>query len=105
MAATSKCRVAWGSVCALKQYGGLGVPNLERMGIALRSQCIWLERTAPKRPWHGLHLPVFEKERSFMAVSTISTLGNGESILFWMDNWLEASSIRCIAPAVFAAVL
>lgn len=31
------CRVAWARVCAPKEYGGLGIPDLERMGIALRS--------------------------------------------------------------------
>lgn len=37
-----KCRVALGGVCATKCYGGLGVPDLDRMGIALRSRWVWL---------------------------------------------------------------
>lgn len=30
-----------------KEYGGLGVPNLELMGIALRSRWSWMQRTCP----------------------------------------------------------
>ena len=36
--------------------------------------------------------------------ATVSALGNGESTLFWTDNWLQGTNIRCLAPAVFAAV-
>nr|AAL79728.1 hypothetical protein [Oryza sativa Japonica Group] len=99
-----KCRVAWGGVCAPKCYGGLGVPDLDRMGIALRSRWVWLQRTSPDKPWHGLNIPVSLNERNFATASTVCVLGNGESILFWEDIWLEGSSIRCIAPAVWAAV-
>ena len=31
----SVCRVAWSRVCSLKEYGGLGIPDLERLGVAL----------------------------------------------------------------------
>lgn len=99
-----KCRVAWGGVCAPKCYGGLRVPDLDRMGIALRSRWVWLQRTSPDKPWHGLNIPVSLNERNFATASTVCVLGNGESILFWEDIWLEGSSIRCIAPAVWAAV-
>jgi hypothetical protein len=34
----------------------------------------------------------------------VSALCNGESMLFWIDNWLQGTSICCLAPAVFAAV-
>ncbi|BAS81596.1 Os02g0818601 [Oryza sativa Japonica Group] len=34
------CWVAWARVCSPKEYGGLGIPDLERLGIALRSR--WL---------------------------------------------------------------
>lgn len=36
--------------------------------------------------------------------ATVFTLGNGESIFFWTDRWLHGSSVKTIAPAVFAAV-
>jgi hypothetical protein len=36
--------------------------------------------------------------------ATIFTLWNGESTFFWIDRWLHGSSVKSIAPAVFAAV-
>jgi hypothetical protein len=44
------------------------------------------------------------KEQNFATASTVCVLGNGESILFWEDIWLEGSSIRCIASAVWVTV-
>ena len=35
------CRVAWARVCLPKEYGGLGIPDLERLGITLRSRWLW----------------------------------------------------------------
>lgn len=74
------------------------------MGIALRSRWVWLQRTLPEKPWHGLNIPVSLKEQNFATASTVCVLGNGESILFWEDIWLEGSSIRCIASAVWVTV-
>jgi hypothetical protein len=36
--------------------------------------------------------------------ATSSVLGDGETTLFWLDNWLHGSSVRQLAPAVFAAM-
>lgn len=36
--------------------------------------------------------------------ATTSTLGDGATTLFWTDNWINGSSIRVLAPTVFAAV-
>jgi hypothetical protein len=41
---------------------------------------------------------------AFFSAATVSALGYGHSTLFWMDNWLQSKSIRCIALTVFAAV-
>jgi hypothetical protein len=46
-------------------------------------------------------------ERTVVAVfqaATTYTLGNGKSTFFWTDNWLNGSSPKAIAPAVFATV-
>jgi hypothetical protein len=76
------CRVAWAKVCSPKEYGGLGVPNLELMGIALRSRWTWLQRVSSGKPWQGLTIPGSQKEKNFVAASTICLVGNGTSILF-----------------------
>jgi hypothetical protein len=41
---------------------------------------------------------------AFFATATVSTLGNMETTLFWTDNWIQGSSIRCLAPTVFTVV-
>jgi hypothetical protein len=32
------CLVAWDRVCMLKEFGGLGIPNLQKMNLALRAR-------------------------------------------------------------------
>ncbi len=95
------CRVAWSKVCAPKNYGGLGVPNLELMGIALRSRWTWLQRTSSSKPWQGLAIPGSQKERNFVAASTVCQLRDGQTILFWEDSWLQEGCIRSFAPNIY----
>ncbi|KAM0899529.1 hypothetical protein ACQ4PT_021212 [Festuca glaucescens] len=38
------CLVAWSKVCTPKEWGGLGVPNLRMMNMALRARWLWLQR-------------------------------------------------------------
>jgi hypothetical protein len=70
------CQVAWTKVCSPKDYGGLGVPNLELMGIVLRSRWTWMQRISLAKPWQGLAIPCTQKERNFVAASTVCQLGN-----------------------------
>ncbi|BAS75602.1 Os01g0885550 [Oryza sativa Japonica Group] len=104
-ASGGSCRVAWARVCAPKSYGGLGVPDLECMGLALRCRWAWQLRTSPEKPWHGLNVPISQKERNLLQVSLTCRVGNGMNVLFWEDNWIQGSSIRTLAPAVHAAVV
>jgi hypothetical protein len=53
-----QCRVNWAKVCRPTSMGGLGVQDLHRAGIALRTRWLWLQRTDPSCPWGHLHLPV-----------------------------------------------
>uniref|UniRef100_A0A0D9Y8M9 Reverse transcriptase zinc-binding domain-containing protein n=1 Tax=Oryza glumipatula TaxID=40148 RepID=A0A0D9Y8M9_9ORYZ len=50
------------------------------------------------------HTTSFPELKDEERISAVCVLCNGESILFWEDNWLEGSSIRCISPAVWASV-
>jgi hypothetical protein len=95
------CRVAWTKVCSPKDYGGLGVPNLKLMGIALRSRWTWMQRTSLTKPWQGLEIPCSQKELHLVAASTVCQLGNGQTILFWEDNWLQGGTIRAIALSIY----
>ena len=96
--------VAWDTVSRPIKFWGLGVKDLRLQGLALRVRWEWLRRTDPSRPWHGLPalrdaeaLSVFQ---SFVQIS----VGNGENVMFWTDNWIHGCSASDIAPHVVAAV-
>lgn len=53
--AGGKCKIAWSKVCSPLDLGGLGLPNLDTFGCALRLRWLWYEWTASDRPWvHSL---------------------------------------------------
>jgi uncharacterized protein YodC (DUF2158 family) len=43
-------------------------------------------------------------ELDVFAASTSMVVGNGESALFWEDRWLDGTSIKKMAPEVYALV-
>lgn len=74
-----------------------------RACVALRVRWAWLRQVGQDRTWS---LPDQEEcsVGAFFATATVSTLGNRETTLFWTDNWIQGSSIRCLAPTVFTVV-
>jgi hypothetical protein len=48
VASGGKCAVAWVNTCCPKELGGLGIPNLQLMGMALRIHWLWFARTDPQ---------------------------------------------------------
>jgi hypothetical protein len=49
--AGGQCLVAWPKVCRPPELGGLGVPNLQIMGYALRMRWLWERKTQTARPY------------------------------------------------------
>lgn len=88
------CRLAWTKVCTPKQLGGLGILNLDLLGVVLRTRWLWSLRTAPDKPWQGLPMPVSRREKDFLMASTRWQLGDGKAVLFWDDPWLEGASTK-----------
>jgi hypothetical protein len=70
--------------------GGLGVSNLQFKSWALLAKWLWLEKTDPFRPWHGMNLPVKQQVRQFFALSVLSVVGNGTNTLFWSDKLINS---------------
>jgi hypothetical protein len=64
-------------ICRPISLGGLGVPDLERTGMALRLQWLWFSCTDTSRAWHGLDLQFSEEEKSLFFASTTMTVGDG----------------------------
>ena len=86
------CHVNWRRICRLISYGGLGVQDLERAGLALRLRWLWFSRTDHERAWNGLDLQFSAEERALFFASTTMTLGNGTTAYFWEDRWINGQS-------------
>jgi hypothetical protein len=98
------CLVAWDKVQRPLDLGGLGISNLELMGWALQVRWLWFRKTDRNRPWHALEIPTHHCVIAMFQIAMESRVGNGNTILFWRDNWLTGKSISEIAPLVVEAV-
>jgi hypothetical protein len=98
------CLVAWDKVCTPKAWGGLGIPNLRMMNVALRTRWLWLQRVDVSKPWKELNIQVPKLAKHLFEGATYSVVGDGASTLFWLDNWLPDGRISDIAPNLFADV-
>ncbi|KAM0837796.1 hypothetical protein ACQ4PT_061397 [Festuca glaucescens] len=98
------CLVAWNKVCAPKEWGGLGIPNLRMMNVALRARWLWLQRVDDSKPWKELNIQVPKMARQLFEGATYSVLGDGASTFFWTDKWLSDGRMCDVAPNLFAAV-
>ena len=98
------CHVNWQRVCRLTRLGGLGVHDLERTGLALRTRWLWFARTDDNRAWSGLDLQFTAAERAFFFASTTMILGDGQRALFWEDRWLNGRAISELAPQLHALI-
>jgi hypothetical protein len=99
-ASGGQCIVNWGKVCRPLSYGGLGVQDLERAGIALRLRWMWLSITNPTKPWTGLDMQFTAKEQAMFFASTRMSVGDGNTAQFWIDRWIDSQAIKEIAPEV-----
>jgi hypothetical protein len=98
------CLVAWNVVCSPKEYGGLGVPNLRLLNISLRARWPWLARTDQTRPWSEFNIQVDPESLGLYRAATRSTVGDGESTLFWTDWWMEEGRVQDWLPNLYLMV-
>jgi hypothetical protein len=84
--------------------GGLGIKNLQLQGVSLRARWEWLNRTDGDRPWTGLPMLKDAKAHQIFQSFTGITVGDGKSVLFWMDRWINGLTIQEIAPEVWELV-
>ncbi|WVZ61979.1 hypothetical protein U9M48_011783 [Paspalum notatum var. saurae] len=103
-AVPGRCKVAWSRLCRPMVYGGLGISDLYLMGIALRVRWCWLQRTDSSRTWAGLPCQVERIVLNLFRASSKIIVGNGETVLFWIDNWLDGLPMEFLAPNLFKAV-
>jgi hypothetical protein len=99
-----QCLVAWDAICKPTQLGGLGVKDLRLQGLALRVRWCWLRRTDSSRPWQGLPALNDPEANDVFQSLAVFRVGDGESILFCTDRWINGRSAGDIAPEVTALV-
>jgi len=102
--ARGKSMVAWPIVCRSVSAGGLGVLDFRLANTALQTRWLWLQRTDHERAWSELDIPVSAEVQAFFRASVLAVLGNGESIRFWSDSWLDGASFVCLAPNLLKLV-
>jgi hypothetical protein len=59
------CLVRWDIVTRPLKYGGLVVSNLQYKSWVLQVKWLWLQKTDPSRPWHGMNLPIQQQADNF----------------------------------------
>ena len=103
-AAGGACKVAWPIVTSPHELGGLGIPDLRVLRLALRLRWEWKRRESPEEAWAQLPAPAEHTVALMFQASTTFSVGNGERALFWTDAWLPQGRLCYLAPAVFKAV-
>jgi hypothetical protein len=74
--------------------GGLGIPDLDRSGRALRLRWLWLQWTDPTRPWSGSNHPCDDADRALFRACTKIELGDGKKASFWHDKWCDRGPLH-----------
>jgi hypothetical protein len=96
-----KCKVRWKSVCSPLDVGGLGVPNLEYFGRALRLRWLWHEWSLPPRPWVGMVTPCDVHDLELFHEATRVSLGDGSRAIFWRSSWLGDTPLCMQYPRLY----
>ncbi|CAM0905803.1 unnamed protein product [Alopecurus aequalis] len=72
--------------------------------MALRTRWRWLELVDRSKPWQGLPVQIPPEAKALFLMATRCEVGNGQSLRFWRDRWLDGCSVEQIAPALLKMV-
>ena len=98
------CAVAWDSVCTPKWAGGLGLPNLRWLNVAMQARWLWLQRVDTSRPWREFKIRAPPEARHLFQAAITSDVHCGLTMLFWEDHWLDGMRVQDLAPTIYAMV-
>lgn len=70
-----QCMVAWTKVCSPKWAGGLGIPNLRWLNLAIQARWPWLQRTDVSRPWAEFEISVPKESMQLFRAATRTKVG------------------------------
>ena len=97
-----KCKISWDLVYKPKQFGSLGVLNLDKFAKALRLRWLWFEWVDKSKPWIGMGSPCTEDDHILFAAATTVNVGNRCTARFLNSPWLNGLCPRDLAPCIFA---
>jgi len=97
----SQCLVAWDKIKRPKLRGGMGILDLEKFSRALCLRWLWYRWEDPDRPWVGSEVPCSEVDKKLFRCSTVVTLGDGRTALFWESAWSDGVAPRDFAPHLY----
>jgi hypothetical protein len=86
--------VAWDQVAYPKYYGGLGIPNLQLLNLALRCHWVWLQKVDSARAWAEFDIrllaPAWRSliQPQAMCLAIASELGSGLTVGSRDRGWL-----------------
>ncbi|KAM0827482.1 hypothetical protein ACQ4PT_068191 [Festuca glaucescens] len=83
------CLVAWEQVASPKEVGGMDLPNLRLLNLALSCRWAWLQRVDPTKAWAEFNLQIPHLSSALFESATVVIVGDGERALFWKDRWLN----------------
>jgi hypothetical protein len=99
----AKCVVAWNQVQCPLSIGGLGIPDLDQMGMALQFRWLWKQKQGGDSALQ-LHHCENPATMSFFHSSLQCFVRNGASTLFWLDPWIDGQGIAERASELLAIV-
>lgn len=96
--------VAWDLVCRPRWVGGLGIPNLRWLNIAMMARWSWLQRTDHTRPWADFQIAIPAESRALFRTATTASVGHGQDTRFWEDKWIDGYRVQDLAPMLYSKV-
>jgi hypothetical protein len=98
------CLVVWDRATTPKCYGGLSIPNLHLLNLALRCRWAWLRWIDPTRPWTEFDMKIPHLSMALFEAATDVVVGNREWARFWHDRWLDGAWLADVTPHLVAKV-
>ena len=94
----------WATFTRPKNLGGLGIPDLEKFGRALRLRGFWQEWVDDTKPWVGLDTPTDDTDRALFTASIRVVVGDGHKCRFWPSPTTFVEAVKSARSVSFVGV-
>ena len=76
--------------------------DLAKFSQALRLRWLWYSWVDPERPWVGSPVPCSENDKQLFRASTMVTVGDGRTTMFWDSTWVNGHAPRDLVPNLYS---